>query len=115
MNGLLAQERQMAASGAPQGAPTGGAGLAGLAGGGSPPPAQGQQLAGASPQQMQPTPGFPEMASQMLQVLVQGNEADLQIFGQMIAQLQSLVEGRQGGAQQQMPPQGAAPQGVTVP
>lgn len=118
MPGLLAQESQAAAMGG-FGQPTGGAGPAGLTQGqGPPPPAAlgGQQPAGAVPQQGQPTPGFPEMASQMLQILVQGNEADLQIFGQMIGQLQSLVEGRQGqGPQQAAPPMGAAPPGPVVP
>jgi hypothetical protein len=116
-NGLLAQEAQAAAMGG-SGYPSGGAGPAGLTQGqGPPPPAAlcGQQPAGAMPQQGQPTPGFPEMASQMLQVLVQGNEADLQIFGQMIAQLQTLVEGRQGQQPQQTVPMGAAPQGPTIP
>jgi len=113
-NGLLAQEAQAAAGGF--GSPPSGASPAGLTQGqGPPPPAAlgGQQPAGAAPQG-QPTPGFPEMASQMLQILVQGNEADLQIFGQMIGQLQSLVESRQGGGAP-APAAGAAPPGVTVP
>lgn len=114
-NGLM-QERQAAAMGASPGVPLGGGGPAGLTQGqGSPPPTAlgGQQPAGAAPQG-QPTPGFPEMASQMLQTLMQGNEADLQIFGQMIGQLQSLVEDRQGqGAP--APVAGAAPPGVTLP
>ena len=115
MQGLLAQEAQAAAMGG-SGRPPSGAGPAGLTRGqGSPPPAAlgGQQPAGAVPQS-QPTQGFPELASQMLQILVQGNEADLQIFGQMIAQLQSLVEDRSGAG---APPSAApsAPPGVTVP
>ena len=109
MPGLLAQERQAAMSGA--GSP---AGL--TQGQGPPPPAAlgGQQPAGAAPQ-MQPTPGFPEMCQQVVQVLVQGNEADLQIFGQtVIGPLQALVEDRAGaGAPQPAAP--AAPPGVTVP
>ena len=117
MPGLLANEAQAAAMGG-FGRPSGGAGPAGLTQGqGPPPPAAlgGQQPAGAAPQG-QPTQGFPEMASQMLQILMQGNEADLQIFGQMIGQLQSLVEGRQGqGPQQAAPPMGAAPPGPIVP
>jgi len=55
------------------------------------------------------------MASQMLQTLMQGNEADLQIFGQMIGQLQSLVEDRQGQQPGMGAPQGAAPPGPIVP
>jgi hypothetical protein len=111
MQGLLAQEAQAAAMGG-AGYPSGGAGPAGLTQGqGSPPPTAlgGQQPAG------QPTPGFEQMASQMLQILVQGNEADLQIFGQMIGQLQTLAEGRQGQQPQQTAPMGAAPPGPTIP
>ena len=115
---MLAQESQAAASGMPSGMPPSGAPPAGLTQGqGPPPPAAlgGQQPAGAAPQG-QPTPGFEQMASQMLQTLVQGNEADLQIFGQMIGQLQSMMEDRQGqGPQQAAPPMGAAPPGPTIP
>jgi len=113
---MLAQEAQAAAMGG-SGYPSGGASPAGLTQGqGPPPPAAlgGQQPAGAAPQG-QPTPGFEQMASQMLQILVQGNEADLQIFGQMIGQLQSMVEGRQGQQPQPGGPMGAAPQGPTIP
>ena len=117
MDGLM-QERQAAAMGAPSGMPPSGGGPAGLTQGqGSPPPAAlgGQQPAGAAPQG-QPTPGFEQLASQMLQTLVQGNEADLAIFGQMIGQLQSMSEDRQGqGPQQAAPPMGAAPPGPTIP
>lgn len=119
MPGLLAQESQAAAMGGFGRSPSG-AGPAGLTQGqGSPPPAAlgGQQPAGAVPQQGQPTPGFPEMCQQMAQILVQGNEADLMVFGQVvIGPLQSLVEGRQGqGPQQAAPPMGAAPPGPTIP
>ena len=115
-NGFM-QERQAAAMGSPMGGPPSGAGPAGLTQGqGPPPPAAlgGQQPAGAVPQG-QPTPGFPEMASQMLETLVQGNEADLQIFGQMLGQLQALSEGRQGQQPGMGAPQGAAPPGPIVP
>ena len=113
MQNGLAQERQAAMS-ALGGAP-GAGGPAGLTPGQGPPPPTGmggQYPAGAAaPQQMQPTPGFEQLASQMLQILVQGNEADLQIFGQMIGQLQSLAESRAP----QQPVAGAAPQAPTIP
>jgi len=118
MPGLLAQESQAAAMGSPMGGPPSGAGPAGLTQGqGPPPPAAlgGQQPAGAVPQG-QPTQGFPEMCQQVIQTLVQGNEADLMVFGQtVIGPLQSLVEGRQGQGPQQAAPAGAAPPGPIVP
>lgn len=117
MDGLM-QERQAAAMGAPPGVAPSGGGPAGLTQGQGPPPPTalgGQQPAGAAPQG-QPTQGFEQLMSQVLQVLVQGNEADLAIFGQFMGQLQSLVEGNQGqGPQQAAPPMGAAPQGPTIP
>ena len=52
----------------------------------------------------------------MMQVLLQGNEADLMVFGQtVIGPLQSLVKGRQGQATQPAAPMGAAPPSPTVP
>ena len=118
-NGILAQESQAAVMGPPMGGPPGGAGPAGLTQGqGPPPPAAlgGQQPAGAAPQ-AQPTPGFPEMCQQLMQILSQGNEADMQIFGQTVAgPLSSLVENHQSRMGQGMgAPQGAAPPGPVIP
>ena len=121
MPGLLAQESQAAAMGAPSGMPPSGGGPAGLTQGqGPPPPAAlgGQQPAGAAPQG-QPTPGFEQHMSKAMEILVQGNPADAAIVGQFFAQIQALDEGHRGqqgqGPQQAAPPMGAAPPGPVIP
>ena len=119
MNGLMAEKQAAMGAASGMAPPSGGGSPAGLTQGqGSPPPTapMGQYPAGAASPQMQPTPGFQELASKMLEVLVQGNEADLQIFGQMVGQLEALAENHQGAqAPQAQVPLGAAPQGPVVP
>lgn len=94
----------------PIGASAGGMAQGGLPSpGGPPPPGQGgmQQLPGAvSPQQGQPTPGFPEALDAVFQTLLRGNEADLQMFGRMMGQLQSMVQDHEQGQGPAMPAQG---------
>ena len=83
------------------GAPAGGA----MPGGGMPPPtAMGGQPPVGAPQGGQPTPGFPEALQQVEQGLMQGNPADLQMFGEFIGRLQQLTQDHQGqGVPQSQP------------
>ena len=47
--------------------------------------------AGAAPGgQGQPTQGFPELINQVFQTILQGNEADAVMLGQMLQELQSM-------------------------
>ena len=83
---------------------------------GSPPPMQGgaQQPPGAGAASMgqgqgQPTQGFPELLNQVFQTILQGNEADAVMLGQMLQELKSMYDEHTGQAQgqgQAMPQQG---------
>jgi hypothetical protein len=101
---IMAQRMgQSAGMGAPQGGlPTGGM---------SPPPAsQGQQTPGGAPQSSRLEP----LLQQVMQILVEGNPADLEAFGKFMAQLQQLVQehGMGQGASQVTPMGGAMPGGM---
>jgi len=53
----------------------------------------------------QPTPGFPDLIEQVMNILLQGNPADAKIFGAMVAELQQMVEEHQARAAQGPPAQ----------
>ena len=60
------------------------------------------------------TPGFREMVTQVEDVLVQGKQGDLQVFGEFVGRIQALVQGHQqqqpvGGAPTQAPMPGGQP------
>lgn len=102
---IMAQ--RMAQRTTPQGAPPGG-----LSGGlGSPPPPNGsQQPLGGAPQ----TSRLEPLLQQVMQILVEGNPADLEAFGKFMAQLQQLAqEHNMGqGTPQAAPTAGAQPSGT---
>lgn len=96
---ILGQRGQMTS-------PTGGMAQGGLQPqAGSPPPMQGgvQQSPGAAPAPNggQPTQGFPEALNQVFQTLLQGNEADAVMFGQMMQELKTMHEQHTGQGQGQ--------------
>lgn len=107
MNGRYQQEMQTAQNRVGQP----GAGM------GSPqvsPPPQGapqQPMPGGQPGQPgapQETPGFRDMVTQVEDILVQGKQGDLAIFGEFIGRMQELAQGHQqqpGG----QPPMGGQP------
>jgi hypothetical protein len=83
-------------------APSGGMG----ASAGTPPPQSGpQQPPGGASSRLEP------LLQQVLQILVEGNPADLEAFGKFMGQLQQLMQDHQG----QGMPQGGAPMGGAAP
>jgi len=63
------------------------------------------------------TPGFRDMITQVEDILVQGNQADLQVFGEFIGRLQDLAQNheQQQPAAGGMPGQGMPQQGAPQP
>lgn len=89
------QQRQQMAS---RMAPSGGMGSSGP----TPPPGQNpQQPPGGASSRLEP------LLQQVLQILVEGNPADLEAFGKFMGELQQLMQDHQG----QGAPQGAPPMG----
>ena len=88
------------------GAPSGGMG----AGGQTPPPGPGPQNPnGGAPANSRLEP----LLQQVLQILVEGNPADLEAFGKFMAQLQQLMQDHQGQGVSQGPPSaGGQPMGA---
>ena len=79
---------------------------------GPPPPMQGgaQQPPGAgAAAQGQPTQGFPELLNQVFQTILQGNEADAVMLGQMLQELKSMHDEHTGQVQGQGQAMGAQP------
>jgi hypothetical protein len=93
-------EQQRMQMGQRMGAPSPGGMGAGV---GTPPPQAGSQAPGGAPASSRLEP----LLQQVMQILVEGNPADLEAFGKFMAQLQQLVGDHQG----QGAPQGAPPIG----
>ena len=86
-------------------APSGGMGV----GGQTPPPGSNpQQPPGGASSRLEP------LLQQVMQILVEGNPADLEAFGKFMTELQTLVQDHQGqGMQQGQPPMaGGMSQGI---
>jgi len=77
---------------------------------GSPPPPMGmQQPPGVAPQASGQSQLAP-LLEQVMQVLVQGNPADLEVFGQFMARIKDMVQQHQGqGTMQSAPAPPASP------
>lgn len=84
--------------------------------GGASPPMGGQQPPGAGPAvqgqgQPQPSPGFQEALSTVFNTLMQGNEADMQLFAAAMGQLDAMSKQHQAemGQGPSMPQQPGIP------